>query len=161
MVLIPDHIFGISTIDSIQKESSNVQFDGLYSFSPYFICKDTTMASIWTSGSSEGASCDIDRNFIWCSTGTLIKEADVNNADNWIYSIPDGNASDEKCLVLNYDAPNNKTALQRSKCQGNMTFLCKVKYFIALFPCQIFALNCHNYFSHYAMELALCHVYMK
>jgi len=92
-----------------------------------FFCKDTTMASIWTSGSSEGASCDIERNFIWCSTGTLLKETDVINTDNWIYSIPDGNASDEKCLVLNYDADTSRAALQRSKCQGNMPFLCKVK----------------------------------
>jgi hypothetical protein len=88
------------------------------------------MSSVWTSGSSEGALCDIERKFMWCSTGTLLSEVDVNNTDNWISTnrIPDGNASDEKCLVLDYGAVTNKAALQRSTCQGNMSFLCKVKF---------------------------------
>jgi hypothetical protein len=87
------------------------------------------MTSVWTSGSSEGAWCDFERTFIWCNTGIMLSEVEVNNTNNWVSTsgIPDGNATDEKCLLLNYDADTNKAALQRSKCQGNVSFLCKVK----------------------------------
>lgn len=89
----------------------------------------TIKNSVWTSASSEGDSCDLERTFMWCSTGTLMSETDVLEKENWdpAIGIPDGSASNEKCLVLNYNATTKKVALGRSTCQGNRSFLCEVR----------------------------------
>jgi hypothetical protein len=90
-----------------------------------YICIDTIKSSVWTSGSSEGEACDLQRKFAWCPTGRLFNESQVADARYWA-TPPDGSASTKRCLEINYDEAKG-AALASADCLiDKKSFVCQV-----------------------------------
>jgi hypothetical protein len=87
-------------------------------FNPF---SDVIKGSTWTSGSSEGEGCDVERKFAWCPAGTLL------DTRLWT-ALPDGNATSQRCLQLTLDAAN--ATLERANCTDEKKpFVCQVGSF--------------------------------
>lgn len=87
----------------------------------------TTARSVWTSGSSDGDSCDIERSFIWCSTGSKINDSVLKNANFWANSeIPGYKPMPQKCLALKFPSAVGNVGLAQSDCGELNSLLCLV-----------------------------------
>jgi len=95
--------------------------------------------SFWTSGSSEGEFCDVERTFAWCSSGENLSEAQVNSSELWV-NVPDGNPSAERCLSLDFG--RSGVGLTRADCQKKQPFLCEARnyFFQFLHICSDYAI---------------------
>lgn len=85
--------------------------------------------AVWTFGSSEGNSCDVERTFAWCNSGKLLNAIEVVNEEYWDV-IPDGNISNERCIALDLDSRSLRVDLKRVDCQGTKPFICQVMEFV-------------------------------
>lgn len=86
---------------------------------------DTIKSSVWTAGSNEGNACDIEKTFIWCSSGKLITDSQVADASFWT-TIPNSSPSSQRCLELKYDQSAG-TKLAGANCnQDKKSFVCQV-----------------------------------
>jgi len=83
------------------------------------------MADVWTSGSNEGASCDVERSFAWCDSGKLLNATDVNNEKLWT-QVPAVNSTTDRCVALHLDAGPKQVALQQVSCLSKRPFICQV-----------------------------------
>lgn len=82
------------------------------------------MSDVWTSGSSEGESCDVERTFAWCDTGKLLSNTEIANKEYWT-EVPDGKSSAERCIALHFDAKLAKVVLKEADCLGENSFICQ------------------------------------
>jgi len=89
------------------------------------ITKDLQELVVWTSGSSEGENCDVERMYTWCSNSALIPEIDVKTSDSWL----DVSAGTKRCLAM--AANISAAALTHADCAEKRPFLCQVQ------PCQL------------------------
>jgi hypothetical protein len=83
------------------------------------------MADVWTSGSSEGASCDVERSFAWCDSGKLLNATDIANEKFWT-QVPAVNSAEDRCIALHLDAIVKNVALQQVSCLSKRPFICQV-----------------------------------
>jgi hypothetical protein len=89
------------------------------------ILTDTIKSSVWTTGSSEGEACDLQRRFAWCPTGRMINESQVADARYWV-TPPDGSASTKRCLELSYDASKGASLASAHCSTDKRSFICQV-----------------------------------
>jgi hypothetical protein len=93
----------------------------------FFIsCIDTIKSSVWTTGSSEGEACDLQRKFAWCPTGRMLNESQMADARYWV-TPPDGSASIKRCLELNYDASTGARLANADCSADKKSFICQVE----------------------------------
>jgi len=106
----------------------------------------SSKASVWTSGSSEGESCDLQRKFSWCSSGTQMSDSDVNNTEFWTKgATPNGTDSSERCLSLNLESTS--FGLIPSDCKVKQPFICQVwmTFFLDSWPIKLkFQPSCNS-----------------
>lgn len=79
----------------------------------------------WTAASSEGQFCNLKRTFSWCTTGTIIDEAYVNDANIWVEK-PTGNESAGNCIALGLSANDISPQLSLAECTESNSFMCQV-----------------------------------
>jgi hypothetical protein len=91
---------------------------------------DTIQSSVWTSGSSEGESCDVQRRFAWCPSGKMINESQIADVRFW-KKPPDGSASTQRCLELTYDAAAGAKLASANCSTDKKPFICQVCNFYA------------------------------
>lgn len=85
---------------------------------------DTIMDGAWTSGSSEGDGCDVERKFAWCPGPVLLNDSQTLDASIWA-APPDGNATTQRCLGLSFKA--SSATLTRANCTDEKKpFVCQV-----------------------------------
>jgi hypothetical protein len=89
------------------------------------LLKDTIKSSVWTAGSNEGNACDIEKSFIWCSSGRMITESQVADPQFWT-KLPSGNPSSQRCLELKYDAEAGAKLNPANCTQDKKPFICQV-----------------------------------
>jgi hypothetical protein len=87
---------------------------------------------VWTTGSSEGDACDVQRKFAWCPSGRLMNESQAADARFWAKP-PDGTASAQRCLQLNYDAAAGATLATAHCSADKKSFVCQVCLFEKVF----------------------------
>jgi hypothetical protein len=91
------------------------------------IFQDTIKSSVWTAGSYEGNACDIEKNFVWCSSGTQITESQLADARFWT-TVPNGSPSKQRCLELKYDMAVGTVKLNSADCiQDKKAVICQVQ----------------------------------
>lgn len=86
---------------------------------------DSGLVSVWTTGSSEGTGCDVERTFSWCSSGKLLLTSELSNSLLW-EKVPDGSPSAARCLVLS--VLNRVASLTQADCANDRKpFVCQVR----------------------------------
>lgn len=99
----------------------------IYHVQNTLISQDTTKSSVWTAGSNEGNACDVEKNFVWCSSGTLITETQVADPRFWT-TVPNGSPSTQRCLELKYDLAARTAKLNSADCmQDKKAVICQVQ----------------------------------
>jgi hypothetical protein len=82
------------------------------------------VTSAWTSGSSEGTDCDLERKFSWCTSGKLFAPSDVKNSQLWD-KVPDGSPSAARCVGLSV---LERAVLTQDDCANDKKpFICEVR----------------------------------
>jgi len=81
--------------------------------------------SLWTSASSEGLFCALERTFAWCSSGRAADEAFVNNTELWT-AIPSGNETNANCVTLGLNKNGSSAQLSLAACSESKSFMCQV-----------------------------------
>jgi Lectin C-type domain len=94
------------------------------------VCNFNTAASIgsqyktfMTSGSNEGASCEVQGVYNWCTSGNTLLLPDLIK----MFLKPTANASHERCVALNASSnTDNSSALTHVSCAGKQfPFICE------------------------------------
>lgn len=90
-----------------------------------FVMSASAKASVWTSASAEGESCDSERQFAWCAIGVVLNESDIKTTAYWTKE-PEAKATSDKCVTLNYDAAGKSVGLLAADCSAPKQLLCQV-----------------------------------
>jgi hypothetical protein len=79
----------------------------------------------WTSASSEGQSCNLNRTFAWCTTGTIFDEKYTDDAQIWM-AVPNGSESAGNCVTLGLSKDETSAQLSLAACADSKSYLCQV-----------------------------------
>jgi hypothetical protein len=107
------------------KFNSNVKLSIVIALKTNNVAELDTRMSFWTSASSEGHYCALERTYAWCTTGTIVDGSYINDTQIWA-AMPDGSASAGNCVALGLN--NNKTSAQLSlaACTDTKSYMCQV-----------------------------------
>jgi hypothetical protein len=86
---------------------------------------DFQQMSFWTSASSEGQNCALERKLAWCTTGTIIEEILINDAQLWT-TPPYGNESAGNCVAMSLTNNETITQLSLAACTESKSYMCQV-----------------------------------
>ena len=81
--------------------------------------------SFWTSASSEGQYCALERTYAWCTTGTIVQGSYINDTQLWA-ATPDGNASLGNCVALSLNNSKKSAQLSLAACTEAKSYMCQV-----------------------------------
>jgi hypothetical protein len=81
--------------------------------------------SFWTSASSEGQYCALERTLAWCTTGTVVEEILINNTQLWT-SPPDGNETAGNCVAMSLNKNETIAQLSLAACTESKSYMCQV-----------------------------------
>jgi hypothetical protein len=81
--------------------------------------------SFWTSASSEGQYCALERKLAWCTTGTIIEENKINDARIWT-TPPYGNESAGNCVAMSLTNNESSAQLSLAACTESKSYMCQV-----------------------------------
>jgi hypothetical protein len=80
----------------------------------------------WTSGSNEGANCDVQKVYGWCSsaTGAPIDPPMVTNDSFWLSKVA---SPSQRCLTLSFDsaAATVKIGMKHAECTNKFPVVCE------------------------------------
>jgi hypothetical protein len=79
----------------------------------------------WTSASSEGQYCSLNRKFSWCTTGTIVDEKYINDTQIWS-AAPNGSEAAGNCVTLGLNADKTSAQLSLAACADSKPFICLV-----------------------------------
>lgn len=79
----------------------------------------------WTSASSEGPYCSLERTFSWCTTGVIVDENNINDAQLWS-AIPNGSESAGNCITLGLNKGETSAQLSLAACNESKSYMCQV-----------------------------------
>jgi hypothetical protein len=80
---------------------------------------------LWTSASSEGKYCALDRTFAWCTTSKIVEEMFVNDTLLWD-GIPQGSDTDGNCITLKLNQNKSSAQLSLAACTDSKSYMCQV-----------------------------------
>jgi hypothetical protein len=80
---------------------------------------------LWTSASSEGKYCAVDRTFAWCTTSTIIEEMSVNDTQLWD-GIPQGSDASGNCVTLKLNKNESSAQFSLAACTDSKPYMCQV-----------------------------------
>jgi len=79
----------------------------------------------WTSASSEGLYCSLNRKFSWCTTGAIIDEKYINDTQIWT-AVPNGSEAAGNCVTLGLNSDETNAQLSLAACADSKPFICQV-----------------------------------
>jgi hypothetical protein len=80
---------------------------------------------LWTSASSEGQYCALDRTFAWCTTGTVVEQIFLNDTILWD-STPKGSALEGNCVAMSLKTDESSAQLSLATCSDSKSYMCQV-----------------------------------
>jgi hypothetical protein len=83
---------------------------------------------LWTSASSEGPQCDDQQKMAWCTTGTIVEGAYINDTQLW-EATPAGSVSAGNCLTLSLNQNETSVQLLLAACTESNSYMCQVLKF--------------------------------
>lgn len=84
--------------------------------------------ALWTSASSDGQYCALERTFAWCTTGNIVNETYINDTQLWA-SKPDGSESAGNCVTLSLNKDETSAQLSLAACTESKKYMCQVLKF--------------------------------
>lgn len=94
-----------------------------------YLCIDLQRMPFWTSASSEGQNCNLQRTFAWCTTGTDVDKKYVDDTQLWL-DVPDGSETAGNCVALGLSKSETSAQLSLAACVEPKSYLCQVLIFL-------------------------------
>jgi len=92
-----------------------------------FIILELKRIPLWTSASasSEGPQCDDQQKMAWCTTGTIVEGAYINDTQLW-EATPAGSVSAGNCVTLSLNQNETSVQLLLAACTESNSYMCQV-----------------------------------
>lgn len=125
-LLTIENLTSIQTFQPLLKSDTKYNISSLCHIMTKYL--DLKQKSFWTSASSEGQNCGIERTFAWCTSGAIVDEKYVNDAQLWL-NAPNGSETTANCVALGLSSSETSAQLSLAACADSKSFMCQVLIF--------------------------------
>jgi hypothetical protein len=93
----------------------------------YYKISELERMAFWTSASSEGNNCALERTYAWCTTSAIVEEILINDTQLWdAKGDPKGNNSAGNCVTLSLNTNETTNQLSLAACTDAKSYMCQV-----------------------------------
>ncbi|XP_065345774.1 uncharacterized protein LOC135943246 [Cloeon dipterum] len=90
------------------------------------VCLASLTAGVfWTSGSSEGLNCDLEKKYAWCSTGFNASMTLTSSPDFWLSTNATPSSTLDRCLALVNSANSKNQGMEHRNCEDALPYICQ------------------------------------